>query len=96
MHGMPLAFLLGLVDNANQLPGFGWFKPCLHPKEIVYIGLRDLDRGEKTFIKKLGIKAFTVSTHQILFVVFLITQHFFHFRCMILTEWVLARLWRKH
>lgn len=60
MHGMPLAFLLGLVDDANKLPGFHWFKPTLDPKDIVYIGLRDLDKAEKSIIKKLGIKAFTV------------------------------------
>eukprot|EP01038_Epipyxis_sp_PR26KG_P006501 gene6501-8936_t len=60
MHGMPIAFLLGLVENANKLPGFEWFKPCIKPEDIVYIGLRDLDKGEKLAIKKLGIKAFTM------------------------------------
>lgn len=63
MHGMPLAFLLGLVENANKLPGFQWFKPCVKPTDIVYIGLRDLDKGEKLAIKKLGIKAFTVRSN---------------------------------
>ncbi len=61
MHGMPVAFLMGLVDNANKLPGFSWFRPCLKPSDIIYIGLRDLDKGEKNIIRKLGIKAFTVS-----------------------------------
>ena len=60
MHGMPLAFLLGLVDNASSLPSMQWFKPCLEPKDIVYIGLRDLDTPEKLAIKRLGIKAFTM------------------------------------
>lgn len=60
MHGMPVAFLMGLVKNAKNFPGFDWFKPCLDPKDIVYIGLRDLDQGEKKFIKELGIKAFTM------------------------------------
>jgi arginase len=60
MHGMPVAFLLGLVEEAKTLPGFEWFEPCLTPKDIVYIGLRDLDRGEKKFIKKLGIKSYSV------------------------------------
>jgi arginase len=59
---MPVAFLLGLVEGVNQLPGFEWFKPCLKPSDIVYIGLRDLDLPEKLTIKKLGIKAFTVRT----------------------------------
>jgi arginase len=61
MHGMPLAFLLGIVSNAKELPGFEWFQPCLQPSDIVYIGLRDLDRAEKKVIRDLGIKAFTVS-----------------------------------
>lgn len=61
MHGMPVAFLMGLVKNASSLPGFGWFKPCLAPQDLVYIGLRDLDPAEKVTIRRLGIKAFTVS-----------------------------------
>ena len=31
------------------------------PKDLVYIGLRDLDTPEKGLIKELGIKAYTVS-----------------------------------
>lgn len=61
LHGMPLAFLLGLVDNAKTLPSFEHFEPCLQPEDIVYIGLRDVDKEEKKIIKELGIKAFTVS-----------------------------------
>ncbi len=57
---MPLGFLLGLVKDVEKIPSFEWFKPCLNPEDIVYIGLRDLDPGEREFIKKLGIKAFTV------------------------------------
>lgn len=60
MHGMPVSFLMGLVENANKLPGFEWFKPCLSAKDVVYIGLRDLDLDEKETINRLGIKAFTV------------------------------------
>jgi arginase len=58
---MPLAFLLDLVENVNSYPSMQWFKPCLNPKDLVYIGLRDLDQPEKDAIKRLGIKAFTVS-----------------------------------
>jgi arginase len=62
MHGMPLGFLLGLVDNLQTLPSLSWFQPpYLQPKDIVYIGLRDLDAAEKNTIKRLGIKAYTVS-----------------------------------
>jgi arginase family enzyme len=31
------------------------------PKDLVYIGLRDLDTPEKMLIRELGIKAYTVS-----------------------------------
>jgi arginase len=60
IHGMPVAFLLGLVERVKELPAFEWFEPCLQPKDIVYIGLRDLDLPEKNMVRKLGIKAFTV------------------------------------
>lgn len=60
IHGMPLSFLLGLVKNAAAFPKMGWFKPCLKPSDIVYIGLRDVDGPEQAAIKDLGIKAFTM------------------------------------
>ena len=41
MHGMPLGFLLGLVEDLHTLPSMSWFKPpYLEPQDIVYIGLR--------------------------------------------------------
>eukprot|EP00602_Paraphysomonas_sp_CaronLab_P010999 CAMPEP_0185020966 /NCGR_PEP_ID=MMETSP1103-20130426/3615_1 /TAXON_ID=36769 /ORGANISM="Paraphysomonas bandaiensis, Strain Caron Lab Isolate" /LENGTH=295 /DNA_ID=CAMNT_0027552199 /DNA_START=156 /DNA_END=1043 /DNA_ORIENTATION=- len=60
IHGMPLGFLLGLVDNVNSLPSFDYFKPCLDPTDIVYIGLRDVDDFEKDTIRRLGIKAYSM------------------------------------
>ena len=60
MHGMPLGFLAGLVDKPQSYPGFSWFTPCVDPRDIVYIGLRDVDAGEKHNIKKTGIKAYTM------------------------------------
>jgi len=60
MHGMPLGFLLNLVEKSSSFPSMQWFKPCLQPKDVVYIGLRDLDEPEKASIKRLGIKAFTM------------------------------------
>jgi arginase len=29
-----------------ELPGFSWVKPFLSAKDLVYIGLRDVDPGE--------------------------------------------------
>lgn len=60
MHGMPVAFLTGLVDNVNSFPGFKDYSSCLTPKDFVYIGLRDVDKYEKELMRSLGMKAFTV------------------------------------
>lgn len=61
LHGMPVALAMNLCDR-KSLPGMSWMKslPILDPKQIVYIGLRDLDAGERKFIRNLGIKAFTM------------------------------------
>ncbi|KAL0583608.1 hypothetical protein ABG067_006527 [Albugo candida] len=62
MHGMPLAFLMkGMVDK-GKIPGMEWLAsgPHLLPEQLVYIGLRDLDAGERHIIKELGIKALTM------------------------------------
>ena len=34
---------------------------CLEPQDIVYVGLRDVDPGEKAIIQELGIRAYTMS-----------------------------------
>jgi arginase len=49
---MSVAFLMGL-HNTLSISGFDWLKPVprLSPSRIVYIGLRDLDVGEKKMIK---------------------------------------------
>lgn len=61
IHGMPLSFLMKLVD-AGKVPGCEWIVdvPRLHVERLVYIGLRDIDMAEKKAIKTLGIKAFTM------------------------------------
>ena len=59
IHGMSVAFLLGLVDK-SRMPSFDWFQPCLEPQNLVYIGLRDLDSEEKQVLRRLGIKVFTM------------------------------------
>jgi arginase len=61
LHGMPLSFLLGLVNE--KIDGLEWIDPCLKPENLVYIGLRDVDVGEKQILKKYNIKAF--SMHEI-------------------------------
>lgn len=61
IHGMPVAFLTGLAkeDKADM---FGWLKSehMISVKKLVYIGLRDIDRGEKKILREHGIKAFSM------------------------------------
>jgi arginase len=47
VHGMPVHFALEAQD--------------VSPDRIVFIGLRDVDEGEKRAIRELGVKAFTMS-----------------------------------
>jgi len=57
IHGMPLAFLLGIAGN---VPEFAWIKPVLKANKLVYIGLRDVEPVEKRILKENGIKAFSM------------------------------------
>lgn len=59
IHGMPVAFLLGL-PSTETVSQFSWLKPTLKPNSIVYIGLRDVDPGEKKLLKDYGITAFSM------------------------------------
>ncbi|KAI9179725.1 Arginase, catabolizes arginine to ornithine and urea [Blastocladiella emersonii ATCC 22665] len=59
LHGCPVSFLLGLPGT--EIPEFAWCKPCLTPDRIVYIGLRDVDAGEKRILREYGIKAFSMT-----------------------------------
>lgn len=58
LHGMPVSFLMGLAFNEK----FNEWLPSakLHPSRLVYIGLRDLDPGEKELLKKYNVKAFSM------------------------------------
>jgi hypothetical protein len=58
IHGMPVSFLLGLGSPVSE---FSWVKPALKTDRIVYIGLRDVDAGEKKILKENGIKAFSMT-----------------------------------
>lgn len=63
IHGMPLSWLCGMTSN--KIEGFEWIddKPALPKHRLVYIGLRDLDAGEKKLLKDHNIKAY--SMHQV-------------------------------
>jgi arginase len=57
IHGMPLSFLMGI---GSQIREFSWVTPSLKPERLVYIGLRDVDAGEKRILKEYNIKAFSM------------------------------------
>ncbi|XP_053476223.1 arginase-2, mitochondrial isoform X2 [Ictalurus furcatus] len=61
LHGQPVAFMLKeLQDKMPAVPGFSWMKPFLAARDLVYIGLRDVDPGEHVILKSLGIQCFTM------------------------------------
>lgn len=61
IHGMPVAFLTGLAEEKRE-DVFGWLQADqkVSLKKLVYIGLRDVDRGEKKILREHGIKAFSM------------------------------------
>lgn len=58
IHGMPLAVTLGY--GAPQLTNVAGFAPKLSPEFCVHVGARDIDRGERDLIAKLGIRFITM------------------------------------
>ncbi|KAL8707703.1 MAG: hypothetical protein Q9225_007719 [Loekoesia sp. 1 TL-2023] len=61
IHGMPVAFLTRLAEEKRE-DVFGWLKEDhkVSLKKLVYIGLRDVDRGEKKILRENGIRAFSM------------------------------------
>ena len=63
IHGMPVAFLTGLArEKGAGEEVFGWLgeEPYLSLKKLVYIGLRDVDKGEKRILRDHGVRAFSM------------------------------------
>ena len=58
VHGMPLAHLLGM-GNKN-FARLGGFAPKVDPRNVVLIGIRDVDRAEAVNIRKSGIRVFSM------------------------------------
>lgn len=61
IHGMPLAVLLG--EGTDSLVDIEGFSPKLNKNYFAHVGARDLDAGERTRIKELGLEKqfFTMS-----------------------------------
>jgi len=62
IHGMPVSFLTGITPRA-KIPGFEWAEaaPTLPSHRVVFIGVRDVDIGEKELLQKYGVKAFSMA-----------------------------------
>ncbi len=58
LHGMPLAALLG--RGAPELVDIGRPGPKIEPRDVVLIGLRDIDAEERVQLKASGILVFTM------------------------------------
>jgi arginase len=61
VHGMPVSFLTGLAREEKE-EFFGWLgdEHRVSLKKLVYIGLRDVDAGEKRILRENGVKAFSM------------------------------------
>lgn len=58
LHGMPLAALLGRGNQ--QMIDLGRPGRKLEPRDVVLIGVRDLDPGERDLIRELGLAVYTM------------------------------------
>ena len=58
IHGMPLAVSMGL--GHERLVNIRDYAPKVKPENVVIIGARSVDEGEKKLIRKKGIKVYTM------------------------------------
>lgn len=58
IHGMPLAVSLGI--GHKTLIDLAGYSPKIKPENVVIIGARSLDEGERELIKEKGIKVYTM------------------------------------
>jgi len=58
VHGMPLACIVG--HGPAELTGLFGYKPKIAPKNVVIVGLRDVDQTEKSNVAEYGVHAFTM------------------------------------
>ena len=59
IHGMPVAALLGY--GPPELTGIGGSGPKIDPANVVLVGIRSLDEGEKKLLKKAGVQVHTMA-----------------------------------
>uniref|UniRef100_A0A8C2XJH7 Arginase n=1 Tax=Cyclopterus lumpus TaxID=8103 RepID=A0A8C2XJH7_CYCLU len=61
IHGQSMSYLLHeLQPKMPALPSFSWIRPCVWARDLVYVGLRDVDPAEHYILKLLGVKVFSM------------------------------------
>jgi arginase len=58
IHGMPLAVLCGLGDP--RLVDVGWPGAKGRPEDVVIVGARSVDQGERELLRRLGVAVYTM------------------------------------
>jgi arginase len=58
VHGMPLAAVIGY--GAPELTEMAGFKPMVEPRNVVLVGIRELDSKERRLVKESGVHIFTM------------------------------------
>lgn len=64
IHGMPVAVSMGFGND--RLTAIGGKGAKLDPKKFVMIGIRDVDPGERSRLRELGVNVFTMHEVDIL------------------------------
>jgi arginase len=59
VHGTPLAVALGQVPG--PFDGCGWVDRLIPPDRVALVGVRDVDPGERSLIRRLGLIVYTIS-----------------------------------
>jgi len=58
VHGMPLAAIMGY--GPPELVEIGGVKPMVEPRNVVLVGIRELDSKERRLVKESGVHVFTM------------------------------------
>jgi arginase len=58
VHGMPLASIMGY--GPAELTSIAGVKPMVEPRNIVLVGIRELDSKERRLVKESGVHVFTM------------------------------------
>jgi len=58
VHGMPLASIMGY--GPSELTGLASINPMVEPRNVVLVGIRELDSKERRLVKESGVHIFTM------------------------------------